>query len=557
MAKPVIFTIDDDEEVLRAIERDLRRGFGKDYRILRASSGAAALEALRQLKLRNEPVALLLSDQRMPGQSGVEFLEAARELFPRARRALLTAYADTDAAIQAINKVRLDHYLLKPWDPPDQRLYPIVQDMLDDWMAEYRPYFEGVRIIGHRWSRHAHEIKDFLSRNQVPYQWLDMESNPEASQLLAQVRAEPIDLPLVVLDDGTPLARPNMAELARRVGLHTQASTRFYDMVIVGAGPAGLAAAVYGASEGLDTLLIERSAPGGQAGQSSAIENYLGFFRPISGSELTRRALEQAKKFKAEVIVPQEVVGLRHNASLNIVTLADGSEIGCYAVLIATGVSYRKLAVPGIDRLTGAGVYYGAAITEAISCRGADVFIVGAGNSAGQAAMHLAGYANKVNILVRGPSISASMSQYLVDQIKDTGNIEVHTCTEVAAVHGENNVEAVTIRDSNTGHEQTWPASALFIFIGAVPHTDWVAGAVERDEHGFIVSGADLVKDGKPPRGWPLERLPYWLETSVPGIFVAGDVRQNSVKRVASAVGEGAMAVVFIHKHLASLGASV
>jgi thioredoxin reductase (NADPH) len=554
MGKPVIFTIDDDPEVLRAIERDLRRGFGKDYRILRADSGASALGALRQLQLRNEPVALLLSDQKMPDLTGVEFLEQARQLFPEARRALLTAYADTDAAIRAINNVKIDYYLLKPWDPPEEKLYPVVQDLLDDWQATFRPRFEGVRVIGHRWSRQAHDIKDFLARNQVPYLWLDIDSNAEAAKLLDTLQRTAADLPIVVFPDGSVEVQPTVILLAQKIGLRTHAKIPFYDLIIVGAGPAGLAAGVYGASEGLTTLMIERSAPGGQAGQSSAIENYLGFPRGLSGSDLTRRALDQAEKFGAELLRPREVVGLRIKDNYKTLTLGDGNEVGCHALIIATGINYRKLDAPGIDQLTGAGVFYGAATTEAISCRDSDVFVVGAGNSAGQAALHLAKFASKVTILCRGESLAASMSSYLVDRIIDSQEvIYTRLCTQVVAVHGEGNLKAITIRDTKTGHEETLPASGLFIFIGAVPYTEWVGQVVARDSHGFIPSGPDVMDDDKRPKGWLPDRDPYWLETNVPGIFVAGDVRANSIKRVASAVGEGAMAVAFVHKYLASL----
>ncbi len=553
MAKPVIFTVDDDPEVLRAIERDLRRQYGKDYRILRADSGPAALDALKQLQVREEAVALLLSDQRMPGMTGVEFLEQARELFPDAKRALLTAYADTDAAIRAINAVHIDYYLLKPWDPPDEKLYPVVDDMLDEWRAAFRPKLEGLRVVGPRWSAQTHEVKDFLARNQIPYRWLDVETNRDAQMLVERFNVAPGDLPLVVFEDGSHLLRPSNSEVAEKAGLHTRVSTPFYDLIIVGAGPAGLAAAVYAASEGLATLLIERSAPGGQAGQSSRIENYLGFHQGISGAELTRRAVTQAERFGTEILRPQEVVGLRTQATYHMLTLADGTELSCHALLIATGVNYRKLEVPGLEALTGAGVYYGAAITEAISCRNSDVYVVGGGNSAGQAAVYLSRFANNVGILCRGTGLASTMSQYLVNQINDTKNILVRSCSTVVGVSGQGNLKSITVRDTNTGHEDTLPASALFIFIGAEPHTEWCANVLQRDDHGFILTGPDLMGDGKRPEGWPLQREPYFLESSLPGIFVAGDVRQQSIKRVASAVGEGAMAVAFIHKYLASL----
>lgn len=553
MAKPVIFTVDDDPGVLRAIERDLRSNFGKDYRVVRADSGQSALDALRQLLLRNEPVALILSDQRMPDMNGVEFLEKARELYPEAKRALLTAYADTDAAIKAINAVRIDYYLLKPWDPPEERLYPVLQDLLDDWLAAFRPPFEGVRIISHRWSPKAHELKDFLARNQIPYQWLDIEAGGEATKLLEQLQLPVSDLPVVLFPDGSRLVKPSTAELAEKIGLRTRAKTPFYDLVIVGAGPAGLAAGVYGASEGLSTLMIERSAPGGQAGQSSSIENYLGFPNGLSGADLTRRALTQAERFGAELLRPQEVVGLSLREPYKVIKLADGNEVSCHALLIATGINYRRLEVPGIDQLTGAGVYYGAAITEAVSCRDNAVFVIGAGNSAGQAAMYLARFASQVTMLVRGQSLAAGMSQYLVDRIIDAENIRVRLCTQIKALHGDVNLESVTLLDTQSGKEETVPARAMFIFIGAEPHTDWVGDVIVRDDYGFIPAGPDLLHDGKRPKGWKLDRDPYWLETNVPGVFVAGDVHQQSIKRVASAVGEGAMSVAFVHKYLATL----
>jgi len=554
MANPVIFTIDDDAEVLRAIERDLRKQYGRDYRVLRAESGRAALDALKQLKLRNEPVALLLSDQRMPDMTGVELLEASRELYPKSKRALLTAYADTDAAIRAINAVQIDYYLLKPWDPPEAHLYPVLQDLLDDWQANYYPLFDGIRIIGHRWSPQAHQVRDFLNRNRVPYELLDIERNAEAQRLVQQTGLDTSKLPLVIYPDGTHLSQPTRAQVAEKIGMRTRAEVPFYDFIIVGAGPAGLGAGVYAASEGLRTLLIEREAPGGQAGTSSFIENYLGFPSGVSGESLTQRAVVQAEKFGAEILRAQEAVTLRNEDTYKVVRLGDGTELSCHALLIATGISYRRLDIPGIDKVTGAGVYYGSAITEAVSCRDTDVYIVGAGNSAGQAAMYLSQFASRVNILCRGPRLGASMSQYLVDQIAANEKILVRVCSSVSEVHGDTHLEAVTITQEDTGAIATVPASSLFIFIGAAPHTQWAAEVVECDEYGFILSGPDLVRDGRRPRGWKLPRDPYWLETSVPGIFVAGDVRQNSVKRVASAVGEGAMAVVFVHQYLAALG---
>jgi len=552
MAKPVLFAIDDDSEVLRAVDRDLRREYGEHYRVMRASSGGSALEALEQLKARGTPVALFLVDQRMPHMTGVEFLEQAIPLFPSAKRVLLTAYADTDAAIRAINTARVDYYLLKPWDPPEQCLYPVINDLLADWQATFRPPFEGVRVIGHRWSPEAFQIRDFLARHQVPYHWMDVESDPEA-QKMVEGGKDGAGLPLVVLTDGTRLVQPTRGELAEKIGFKTQAEKPFYDLVIVGGGPSGLAAAVYGASEGLRTLMVEGDAPGGQAGTSSRIENYLGFPSGLSGADLTRRGVTQAQRFGVEILTPQEAKALRVEDTYRILTLGDGREVSCHALLIATGVSYRKLDVPGVDRLTGAGVYYGAAMTEAMSCRDEDVYIVGGANSAGQAAMYFSRYARRVVMLVRGDSLNKGMSQYLIDQIGATPNIEVRTHVNVAAVHGEEHLESIDIRDADSGEITNHPARSLFILIGAQPRTQWLEGVVERDERGFIPTGPALTRDGQRPKGWPLDRDPYLLETSVPGVFAAGDVRQGSVKRVASGVGEGSIAISFIHQYLSSI----
>jgi len=576
-AKPVLFTIDDDPEVLHAVERDLRRRYGADFRILRATSGEAAVAALGDLKGRGGALALLLVDQRMPQMSGVEVLEKAIPLFPDAKRVLLTAYADTEAAIQAINSARVDFYLLKPWDPPEENLYPVLDDLLADWRADWRPPFSGVRVVGHRWSPKSFEVRDFLARHQVPYRWLDVETDAEAKQLVASATAATAPsaspdaaassaagvgsrprLPLVFFPDGTRLSEPSRGELAARIGLRTQAEKPFYDLVIVGGGPAGLAAAVYGASEGLRTLMVEGDAPGGQAGTSSRIENYLGFPSGLSGADLTRRAVAQAARFGVEILTPQEAKRLRVEDAYRIVTLGDASEVSCHALLVATGVSYRKLDVPGVERLTGAGIYYGAAMTEAMACRDEEVFVVGGANSAGQAAMHLARYARKVTMLVRGDSLAKGMSQYLVDQICGTPGIEVRFGAQVAEAHGGESLEAVTV-DLGGGRRETLPANSLFILIGAMPRTGWLEGVVARDERGFILSGPDLMETGangdgrRRPRGWPLDRDPYLLETSVPGVFVAGDVRHGSVKRVASGVGEGAIAVSFVHQYLAHL----
>ena len=554
MAKPVLLTVDDDQQVLRSIERDLRRHYGDHYRVLRAESGMSALDTLRQLKTRNDPVALLLADQRMPQLDGVGFLSQAMELYPDAKRALLTAYADTDAAIRAINEVKIHHYLLKPWDPPEEQLYPVIDDLLDDWLSNYKPPFDGIRVLGSRWSSKSYDIRDFLARNQIPYQWLDIESaDPLIHQLIESLGGETSNLPLVLFPDGTKLAAPSNTEVAGKIGLRMRAEMPFYDLAIVGGGPAGLAAGVYGASEGLKTIIVEREAPGGQAGQSSRIENYLGFPSGLSGADLARRAVTQARRFGVEILAPQEAVGLRLEGPYRVLKLADDSELSCHALLIATGVQWRNLDVPGMERLQGAGVYYGAGPTEAISCKDEDVYIVGGANSAGQAAMHFSKYARRVIMLVRADSLAASMSQYLIEQIQQTPNISVEFRTQVVEVHGENRLEAISIRCGDSGQTDRVAASALFIFIGAVPRTGWLDGVVERDERGFILSGSDLVRNGHRPRGWTFDRDPGLLETNVPGVFAVGDVRRGSVKRVASGVGEGSIAVQFVHQYLAKL----
>jgi thioredoxin reductase (NADPH) len=550
MAKPVILAVDDDPQVLRAVERDLRRRYARDYRVLRAESGESALDTLGKLKLRGDPVALFLVDQRMPRMTGVEFLERAIERFPDAKRALLTAYSDTEAAIRAINEVGLDYYLQKPWDPPDQNLYPNLDDMLDDWRSDYRPPFTGLRVVGDRWSPESHRTRDFLARNRVPFRWFDVEDSEEAREIVANADHGAPKLPLVVYEDGTYAEAPENREIAERIGLQTRAEQQFYDLVIVGGGPSGLAAAVYGASEGLRTVLIEREAPGGQAGTSSRIENYLGFPAGLSGGDLARRAVDQARRFEVEILTPQEVAAVRVEDPYRIVTLADGTEISCYALIITTGVSYRKLDAPGMDRLTGRGVYYGAAQTEAFSCKGEDVYVVGGANSAGQAAMFFSNHARRVFLLYRGDDLRKSMSDYLVRQIEDTESIEVLLNTNVAAVEGEEHLERVSTHNTATGETETAPAHSLFVFIGAAPKTDWLDGLVARDERGFILSGADLMQDGKRPKGWRPDRDPFLLETNVPGIFVAGDVRHGSVKRCASAVGEGSIAVQFVHQYM-------
>src|SRR5438445_791872 len=556
MPKPVLLTVDDDPEVLRAVERDLRKRYADRYRVVRADSGITALQSVQTLKRRNEAVALLLADQRMPEMNGVEFLNKALAIYPEARRVLLTAYADTDAAIQAINEARIHHYLLKPWDPPEEHLYPVLDDLLEDWHAGYRPVFEGVRVLGHRWSPRSYALRDFLGRNQVPYRWLDAETadrDKEVHEALEVAERDSLKLPAAIFLDNTGLSDPSTAELAAKLGLRTSATTSFYDLLIVGGGPAGLAAAVYGASEGLTTVMVEREAPGGQAGMSSRIENYLGFPSGVSGSLLTQRAVMQARRFGVEILSPQEAVSLRVDGGSKFVKLADGAELGAKSLVIATGVSYRKLDVPGLERLQGAGVYYGAAMTEAASCKDEDVFIVGGANSAGQAAMYFANYARRVVMLVRGSSLAAGMSQYLVEQIRQTPNIHVELNSQVTEALGTERLEAVSIYCSTSGETQKVAAVSLFIFIGAAPQTEWLHGAVERDERGFILTGADLIRAGKPPRTWSIEREPWLLEASVPGIFVAGDVRFRSIKRVASGVGEGANAVQFVHQYLGSV----
>lgn len=553
MAKPTLLVVDDEPEVLRAIEWDVRSKYGHSYRILRADSGKVALEVLHKLKLRNQPVALLLSDQRMPQMTGVEFFEQTLELFPKVKRVLLTAYADTEAAIRAINIVKIDYYLLKPWDPPEEQLYPVLDDLLDDWQASFHPPFEGIRVIGLRWSPKSHQTKDFLARHQIPYQWLDLEVDEEASRLAACTNSSSPHLPLVLFPDGSHLEEPTNLQVAEKIGLKTRAELPFYDLIIVGAGPAGLAAAVYGASEGLKTVMIEREAPGGQAGSSSRIENYLGFPVGLSGGDLTRRAVVQAKRFGVELLTPQEVVGVRTEDQYRIVKLADGSELSCHTLIIATGVSYRPLNVPGAERFCGAGVYYGAAKTEAIACQGEEVFIVGGANSAGQAAMYFSQYASHVTMLVRSDSLTKRMSRYLIDQIEETENIVVRLQTRIVEVKGETKLEAIRIVSDETGAVETLPATALFIFIGANPKTSWLEGVVQRDERGFILTGPDLKRSRYHLSGWTLEREPFLLETNLPGVFAVGDVRYGSIKRVASAVGEGAIAVQFVHQYLSKV----
>jgi thioredoxin reductase (NADPH) len=548
MARPILLAVDDDVSVLEAVVQDLRRQYGAEYRIMRAASGKAALDTLDQLKTRQEPVALLLSDQRMPGMTGVEFLEQARERYPDARRVLLTAYADNEAAIRAINSARIHYYLNKPWDPPEEKLYPVLSDLLEDWKGGYRPPFEGLRVIGHRWSLKDHRVRSFLSSNHIPYRWLDVAANDDALVLLAERHLDPNQLPVVLFSDGSALVDPEVEALAARVGLSIKAAQDFYDMIVVGAGPAGLAAGVYGASEGLRTLIIEPMAPGGQAGSSSRIENYLGFPSGVTGAELGRRAHTQASRFGAEFLT-QKAVGLRVDGQYRFIQLADGREVSSHVVLLATGVQYRKLQIPGADRLAGRGVYYGAALVEAVSCKGEEVFVVGAANSAGQAALHFAKYACKVTMLIRGEGLSATMSKYLIDEIARTSNIVLEPHTQVVEALGDDRLEA--LRLTGPQGEVEVPGTSLFVFIGAVPRTEWLPAAVLRDEKGFILAGPDLRIGGKMPETWHEQREPFLLESSVPGVFVAGDVRHGSVKRVASAVGEGSIAVQFAHQYLA------
>ncbi|HEY2394208.1 MAG TPA: FAD-dependent oxidoreductase [Candidatus Angelobacter sp.] len=555
MAKPILLSVDDDADVLRAIERDLRTHYGASYRVLASDGPEQALDLLKQLKVRNDSVALLLADQRMPKMDGVAFLKEAMQIFPDAKRALLTAYADTSAAIGAINEANIHFFFLKPWDPPEEHLYPQLDDLLDDWQASYHPTFEGIRMLGTRWSPRSYELRDFFARNRVPYQWIDVElssNDPETKRLVEALGDEATSLPVVLFPDGTKFLESVPADVAQKVGLRTRAQTNFYDLAIIGGGPAGLAAAVYGASEGLHTVIIEREAPGGQAGMSSRIENYLGFPNGLSGGDLARRAVVQAQRFGVEIL-SQEAVGVRTEGSYRIIKMADGNEISCHALMIASGVQWRRLETPGVDRLQGAGIYYGGGSTEALSCKGETVYVVGGANSAGQAAMNFSRYADRVVILVRGGSLAATMSQYLIDQIEETPNIQLWTNASVTEAHGETHLEEISVLCSDTNKTERVPASAMFIFIGALPRTDWLSDLIERDDRGFILTGPDLVWDGKRPKGWNLERDPYLLETNIPGLFAVGDVRHGSVKRVASGVGEGSVAVQFIHQYLSKV----
>jgi len=548
--KPVIMTIDDEPHVLNAVERDLREHFHGDYRIIKAGSGEEALETARELKRRNEPVALFLVDQRMPGMSGVEFLQEAIRLYPKARKVLLTAYADTDAAISSINIVDLDHYLLKPWDPPDRHLFPILDDLLSDWSASVTLPYDGIRVAGTRWSAKSHIAKDFLTRNQIPYQWVDIEKDAQMKALVDSIDNEGCKLPVIFFPDGSYLTDPDPRLLAEKIGLSTKAQRPFYDLIIVGGGPAGLAAAVYGASEGVRTVLIEKEATGGQAGTSARIENYLGFPQGISGVDLARRATTQAKRLGAEILTPQEVVGVRVEDPYRIVVLRDGTELSCHALLIATGMTLRKLDIEGIEPFIGISIYYGAAVTEAANSRGKHAVVVGGANSAGQGAVFLSRFAKKVTMLIRGKTMEQSMSQYLVNQIRGTENIDVMLQSELSAVHGTDQLEAITVINNETEETEKIAADSVFLYIGADPHSDFVADVVERSDRGFVVTGPDLMREGRRPKNWKLDRDPYLMETSVPGIFAAGDIRHNVVRRVASSVGQGSIVVFFVQRYL-------
>jgi thioredoxin reductase (NADPH) len=550
MTKPVIMTIDDEKLVLAAVERDLRAHFRNEYSIIKASSGQEALEAVKRLKQRGTPVALFLVDQRMPNMTGVEFLREARKIFPEARKVLLTAYADTEAAISSINEIGLDFYLMKPWHPPEENLYPILDDLLDVWKKQVDLPYEGIRVAGTLWSPKSHSIKDFLARNQIPYQWQDIEADEQIRQVVEEITEGKPRFPVVFFSDGTYLVEPKIREVAEKTGMQTRASQPFYDLAIIGAGPAGLAAAVYGASEGLRTLLIEKEAPGGQAGTSSRIENYLGFPTGLSGGDLAQRAVFQARRFGVEILSAEEVTGIRAEDPYRYIHLAGGGELSCHSLLISSGVSVRRLNAPGVEKLTGAGIYYGAALTEAANYKDKDVLVLGGGNSAGQGAVFFAKYARKVTIMILSSSIEHGMSSYLVEQIRSIPNIEIRTNSEVVEAVGEKKLEQVCVKDRLTGEIHTLEAAAMYIFIGMVPHTEMVGDLVERDSAGFILTGLDLLKNGKRPKGWKLKRDPFILETSCPGVFAAGDVRHGSIKRVATAVGEGAMTVALVHQYL-------
>lgn len=552
-SKPIIFSVDDDPQVLRSLKRDLRTAYKEDYRIISTESAKEGLEALEELKKKGEEIALFISDQRMPEMLGVEFLERARPFYPEAKRVLLTAYSDTDAAIKAINDVQLDYYFLKPWDPPQERLYPVLNDLLEEWQVGFKPKFRGIRVVGYNYSPKSHQVKDFLAGNLLPYQWLDIETSPEAKELLRLHDIPAKTLPAVFFEDGSAIADPTVQAIAAKIGLHPNAQSDLYDVVIVGAGPSGLAAAVYGGSEGLKTLLIERRAPGGQAGTSSRIENYLGFPKGLSGSELARRAITQATRFGVEFLSPQEVSSISTDGQYKTIHLADGSTINTRAVVITTGVDYRKLPAEGAADLTGAGIYYGAAMTEANACRDKEVYIVGGGNSAGQGAVYLSQFAKTVRILIRKPDLTATMSSYLIDQINAIPNIEVHGRRQVLQAKGNGHLEALLLENMEDQSAFEVPADALFIFIGARPYTDWLDGQIIRNQKGYLKTGNDLMADPAFAKIWKRDREPFLLETCVPGIFAAGDVRAGAMNRVASAVGEGAMAIKFVHEYLAEV----
>ena len=551
MKKPIIFVIDDDSSVLRAVVRDMREKYRKEYRILSTESANEALESLKEIKNKGEVIALFLTDQRMPEMLGVDFLEKARKVFPKAKRILLTAYSDTDAAIRAINEVQLDYYLMKPWDPPEEKLYPVLDDHLDEWQSTYLPEFEGIKIVGYQWSPRSHAIKDFLSGNLIPYQWLDVENSTKACEMMELNDISHKQLPAVFFEDGSIFHNPDLTDIGEKMGMSGIAQQKMYDVTIIGAGPSGLAAAVYGGSEGLNTLLIEKRAPGGQAGTSSRIENYLGFPNGLSGAELSRRAITQATRFGIEFLSPLEVVDISLKDKYKIVKLSNGNEINTKSIIITTGVEYRHLEAEGINDFTGAGIYYGAATTEAQACKGQDVYIVGGGNSAGQAAMYISSIARKVFITVRKPDLSDTMSQYLIDQIEATKNIEVLGETEVIKAHGTDRLESLTLINNNTQEESKVETCALLIFIGAKPYTDWIGLDIIRDKKGFIETGNTLRQHHTFAKSWKLQREPFLLETCSPGIFAAGDVRAGAMNRVASAVGEGAMAIKFVHEYLA------
>ncbi len=553
MKRPIIFAIDDDPQVIRAIARDLRSEYKKEYRILSTDSSEEALQSLEELKKQGEEVAIFLSDQRMPEMLGVEFLQQAKEFYPKSKKVLLTAYSDIDAAIKAINDVQLDYYLTKPWDPPKEKLYPVLNDLLDDWQSHYIPDFEGIKIVGYQYSPKSHEVKDFLAGNLIPYQWLDVQNSSKACELLELNDIAEKDLPAVFFEDNSYLVSPSISSIAQKVGMKVEATNQLYDVVIIGAGPAGLAAGVYGGSEGLKTLLIEKRAPGGQAGTSSRIENYLGFPNGLSGSDLTRRAISQAKRMGNEFLSPVEVTDIQLQDHYKIITLSDGSEIRSKSIIISTGVNYRKLEANGVHNFTGAGVYYGAATTEANTCQNKDVYIVGGGNSAGQAAMYLSNFARNVYIAIRKPDLSSSMSQYLIDQIDGTENIELLGETVVVEACGSDHLEALVLENTKGEERRKVDAGALFIFIGNRPFTEWITLDIAKNEKGFIETGQDAMRRSEQKKSWKLKREPFLLETSTPGIFAAGDVRANAMNRVASAVGEGAMAIKLVHEYLATV----